>query len=89
VVDDKVEILFQTLAGYSNQTSAFTTANHAGFEVGEVHSRLTNPGGETDGVAVRNVLQNVSEFVKFGTPPTKSSVEIKTQMEVDVASTSE
>ena len=72
----KVANLFQTPAGYSNQTSAFTAANHAALLEAEFHCKFTKPGGETEEVAVKNVLQKVSEFVKLGTPPTMSSVEM-------------
>jgi hypothetical protein len=72
--DGKVEILFQTPAGYSIHTSAFTADNHAGLVEGEFHCNSTNPGGDTEGIAVRYVLQKVSELEKVGTPPTLSSV---------------
>jgi hypothetical protein len=44
--------------------------------VGEFHCKFTNPGGEAEAVAVNKVLQKVSEVVKFGVPPTLSSVEM-------------
>lgn len=68
--------LFQTPEGYSNQTSALTAANQDALLEAEFHCKFTKPGGETEAVAVKNVLQKVSEFVKLGVPPTISSVEM-------------
>jgi len=81
----KVEILFQTPDGYSSHTSALTAPIQEALVEGKFHWRLTKPGGETEAVAVKKVLQKVSELVKLEVPPTISSVEMYTQTELAVA----